>query len=318
LPAADRPKLQEFEAAAAGLRSILVRTPLVPLHGDDRDPPILIKPEIHQPVGSFKLRGVFHCVASMEADVRAAGLSTVSAGNTAQALAWCGQLFGVSARSLMPEGAPASKIEMVRALGGTPVLVPMEEVFRFLKERLWEREPYGFVHPWTDRDVLIGHGSMGLEILADAPDVDTVFLPVGGGGLLGGVGSALRAAGSKVRIIAVEPAGCPALHASLKAGGPTEVACQTLCDGVAVPYITEQMYPLLAELVDHVVLVTEEEVHAAIRRLALRDHLVVEGAGALAVAAALKTPEAKRGLSVCPITGGSLDADKLAAILAEA
>lgn len=294
---------------------MLVRTPLMPLHSFDGEGQILIKAETHQPVGSFKLRGVFHRVASMDPVARARGISTVSAGNTAQALAWCGRHFGVEARSLMPEGAPASKVEKVRSYGGTPVLVPTAEVFRFLKEHGWENEPYEFVHPWTDRDVLIGHGSMGLEILEDAPDVKTVFLPVGGGGLLGGVGSALRAAGSSVRIVAVEPASCPALQASLAAGRPSEVACQTICDGVAVPYITAEMYPLLAELVDDVVLVTEEEVHATIRRLALQDHIVAEGAGALAVAAALKTPVSERGLSVCPITGGSIDAEKLAAIL---
>lgn len=294
---------------------MLVRTPLVPLHSFDGEGQILIKAETHQPVGSFKLRGVFHRVASMDPDARARGISTVSAGNTAQALAWCGRHFGVEARSLMPEGAPASKVEKVRSYGGTPVLVPTAEVFRFLKEHGWENEPYEFVHPWTDRDVLIGHGSMGLEILEDAPDVKTVFLPVGGGGLLGGVGSALRAAGSSVRIVAVEPASCPALQASLAAGRPSEVACQTICDGVAVPYITAEMYPLLAALVDDVVLVTEEEVQATIRRIALQDHIVAEGAGALAVAAALKTPVSERGLSVCPITGGSIDAEKLAAIL---
>ena len=294
---------------------MLVRTPLMPLHSFDGEGQILIKAETHQPVGSFKLRGVFHRVASMDPVARARGISTVSAGNTAQALAWCGRHFGVEARSLMPEGAPASKVEKVRSYGGTPVLVPTAEVFRFLKEHSWENEPYEFVHPWTDRDVLIGHGSMGLEILEDAPDVKTVFLPVGGGGLLGGVGSALRAAGSSVRIVAVEPASCPALQASLAAGRPSEVACQTICDGVAVPYITAEMYPLLAALVDDVVLVTEEEVQATIRRLALQDHIVAEGAGALAVAAALKTPVSERGLSVCPITGGSIDAEKLAAIL---
>jgi threonine dehydratase len=287
----------------------------MPLHSFDGEGQILIKAETHQPVGSFKLRGVFHRVASMDPVARARGISTVSAGNTAQALAWCGRHFGVEARSLMPEGAPASKVEKVRSYGGTPVLVPTAEVFRFLKEHSWENEPYEFVHPWTDRDVLIGHGSMGLEILEDAPDVKTVFLPVGGGGLLGGVGSALRAAGSSVRIVAVEPASCPALQASLAAGRPSEVACQTICDGVAVPYITAEMYPLLAALVDDVVLVTEEEVQATIRRLALQDHIVAEGAGALAVAAALKTPVSERGLSVCPITGGSIDAEKLAAIL---
>ena len=309
----ERPPLEEIEAAAERVRDVVLHTPLVPLSGAED---VLIKPEIHQVAGCFKVRGIYHAVARMDPERRARGISTVSAGNTAKALAWTGRRFGVEARSLMPEGAPATKVEAVQAYGGTPVLVPVAEVFRYLKERGWEDEPYAFVHPWIDRDVLLGHGSMGLEIVADCPAVETVYLPVGGGGLLGGVGSALKAAKPALRIVAVEPAGCPALHASLRAGRPTEVECSTMCDGVAVPYITEEMYPLLAELVERVVLISEEEVRAAIRRLALGNHLVAEGAGALAVAAAWKEPRQARGLAVCPITGGSIDAGKLAEILA--
>lgn len=308
----ERPHLAEIERAAVLLEAVLVRTPLVPLHGHER---ILLKPEIHQPTGSFKVRGVFHAVARMSDEERGRGLSTVSAGNTAKALSWAGRHFGVPARSLMPAGAPATKVEAVRALGGTPVLVPREEVFRFLRERGWESEPYAFVHPWIEREVMIGHGTLGLEIAADCPDLDTVYVPVGGGGLLGGVGSALRAARPDVRIVAVEPAGCPALHASVAAGEPREVACDTMCDGVAVPYVTSEMYPLLSELADEVVLISEDEVRAAIRLLALESHVVAEGSGALAVAAALKAPAAARGTAVCLVTGGSIDAHVLADVL---
>lgn len=309
----ERPTRAEVEAAAAILRPLLVRTPLVPLSGSD----VRIKPEVHQPGGCFKIRGVFHAVARMSAERRSAGISTVSAGNTAKALAWAGRHFGVPARSLMPDTAPRTKIEAMRALGGTPVLVPMAEVFRYLKEHGWAAEPCAFVHPWTDRDLMIGHGTLGLEILAEDPDVDSVFVPVGGGGLLGGVGSALRALKPSIRIYAVEPAGCPALHASVSAGRPVEVACDTICDGVAVPYVTDEMFPLLAELADEVVLVAEDEVRAEIRRLALESHLVVEGAGALATAAARKVAPGERGRSVALVTGGSIDAEKLAAILVE-
>lgn len=312
---AERPKRAEFEAAAKSLRDVVRRTQLVPLHTHHGEADILLKPEIHQTVGNFKIRGVFHAVSQLDASERARGISTVSAGNTAKALAWTGRHFGVEARSLMPEGAPRTKIEAVRAYGGTPVLVPMDEVFRFLKERGWEDEPYAFIHPWTNRDVMIGHGSMALEILDECPEVETVFIPVGGGGLIGGVGSALKALAPAVRVVAVEPAGCPALHASLAAGRPTSVECDTICDGVAVPYITDEMYPLLAELADDVVLVTEEAVRDTIKRLALGNHIVAEGAGALATAAALAVAPEERGLSVAIVTGGSIDADKLAAIL---
>lgn len=305
------PTPAELERARDLLAGVVRPTPLIPLHGRDD---ILIKPEILQPTGSFKIRGVFCAVASLDPSARQAGLSTVSAGNTAKALAWTGARFGVPARSLMPKGAPKSKIDAVLGYGGTPVLVETDEVFRFLRERGWTSEPYAFVHPWIDRDVMIGHGTMALEILAERPDVDTVFLPVGGGGLLGGVGGALRALAPRVRIVAVEPEGCPSLHASLAAGRPVSVACRTMCDGVAVPYVTDEMFPLLSELVDDVVLVSEASVRRAIHRLATGDHIVAEGAGALAVAAALEAGE-RSGAIVCPVTGGSIDPDKLAAIL---
>ena len=313
----DRLTGPEFVEAAARLRAVVRHTPLVPLHGPGNASSILLKLEIHQPIGSFKLRGVFHAVASLDEDRRARGLSTVSAGNTAKALAWAGRYFGVDARSVMPDNAPRTKVEAVRALGGTPVLVPTAEVFGFLKEHGWEREPYAFIHPWTDRDVRIGHGSMALEILEDCPQVETVFIPVGGGGLIAGVGAALKIFKPSTRIVAVEPASCPALRASLDAGRPASVECNTICDGVAVPYITDEMYPLLTDLADDVVLVTEEDVRATIKRLAIGNHVVAEGAGALASAAALQVPVDERGLSVCLVTGGCIDADKLAQILAD-
>ena len=198
------------------------------------------------------------------------------------------------------------------------MLVPTAEVFRFLREHGWEREPYAFLHPWTNRDVILGHGSLGLEILADCPDVDTVYVPVGGGGLFAGVASALKAVRPSIRVIAVEPAGCPSFHAALQAGKPVTVACETMCDGVAVPYVTDEMFPLLRALADDAVLVSEDEVRAAIRLLVAANHLVAEGAGALATAAALRATLAERGRTVALVTGGSLDTAKLAQILAEA
>lgn len=310
-----RPTLLEIREAARRIRDVVVRTPLVPLHVYSGRTPILLKPEIHQPVTSFKIRGVYNAVASMPEDIRRRGVSTVSAGNTAQALAWSARRFGVPARSLMPDTAPRSKIEAVEAYGATPVLVTVEELFRYLEERGWEREPYAFVHPWTDRTVMTGHASVGLEIFQDAPDVESAFIPVGGGGLIAGVGSALKALNPKIKVIAVEPEGCPSLHASFRAGRPVRVECRTICDGVAVPYVTAELYPLLREVVDEVVLVAEESVKAAIRRVALRNKIVVEGAGALSVAAATARPESDRRVSVCLLTGGSIDADALAAIL---
>ncbi len=313
-----RPTVAECEVAAKRLRNIVVRSPLVPLHSYDGSTDILLKPEIHQVVGSFKIRGVFNAVACLHDDERQRGLSTVSAGNTAQALAWVGRHFGVPARSIMPQSAPASKVEAVRAYGGIPILVPTEEVFRFLREHAWEEEPYAFIHPWTNRDVMIGHGTMGLEIIADCPDVDSIYIPVGGGGLIAGLGSALKALKPSVRVIAVEPQRCPSFYASRAAGKPTTVECKTICDGVAVPYITQEMYPLIDGLADNAVLVPEDAVRSAIERLASRNKIVAEGSGALATAAALATPQDQRGRTVCIVTGGSIDMEKLTAILSDA
>jgi threonine dehydratase len=313
----ERASLKEFKAAANSLESIIVRTPLIPYRGGNNDTNILLKPEILQAVNSFKLRGVFNAVASLDAEERARGVSTVSAGNTAQALSWSARYFGISARSIMPETAPAPKIEAVKAYGGIPVLVPMPEVFRFLREHLWEREPYSFIHPWTNRQVMIGHGSLGLEIMEDAPGIDTVFIPVGGGGLIGGVGSAIKAVDPSVRIYAVEPEGCPSLRSAVDQGHPITVECKTICDGVAVPYITDEMFPLLNELIDDVLLVSERSVRAAIRSLLWQNKMLVEPAGALALAAALQIPPKDRGKSACLVTGGSIGADLLMSILQE-
>jgi threonine dehydratase len=313
----DRPSLNEFKAAAKRLESIIVRTPLIPYRGREHADEILLKPEILQAVNSFKLRGVFNAVASLSGEEKARGVGTVSAGNTAQALAWSAKYFATSAHCIMPETAPLPKIEAVKAYGGVPVLIPKPEVFRFLKEHLWEKEAYAFIHPWTNRQVMTGHGSLGLEIMEDAPDVDTVFIPVGGGGLMGGVGSAIKAVDPTVRIFAVEPEGCPALRSAVDHGKPVTVDCKTICDGVAVPYITEEMFPLLNELIDDVILVPERSVRMAVRSLLLDNKMLSEPSGALALAAARKLPEAQRGKSVCLVTGGSISYDLMLEILQE-
>ena len=314
---ANRPTIEEIKQAAQCLRDVVIRTPLVPLHSFDLQSDILLKLETLQVVTSFKIRGVFNAVALLSPEERAKGLSTVSAGNTAQALAWTGRHFNVPARSLMPDTAPATKVEAVRKYGGEPILVSTDEVFRYMKEHGWEHEPYAFIHPWTNRNVMTGHGTIGLEIFDDLPEVDTVYVPVGGGGLIGGVASALKALKPSVRIVAVEPEGCAALHASMRLGRATSAPCHTMCDGVAVPYMTEEVFSVIRDLVDDVALVSEDTVKATIRRLALQNRLIVEGSAALPVAAALATPRAQRGVTVCVVTGGSIDTDKLLAILSD-
>lgn len=314
---ADRPTLDDVHAAAERLRGVAVRTPLVPLHSYDGASDIFLKLENLQPIGSFKHRGIFNAVAALTPERRAAGISTTSSGNTAQALAWAGRYFGVTARSLMPENAPGSKVEAMRAYGGEPVLVTRELLFSYMADHGWNNEPYAFIHPWIDPVVMAGNGTIGLEIIEDMPDVETIFVPVGGGGLSSGIGTAVKAMRPDVRIVAVEPEGCCALSQSLEAGKPMSVTCNTICDGVAVPLVVPEVFEILRDVIDDVVLVSDTDVKKTIKRLALRNKIVTEGAGALATAAAIATPAASRGKSVCIISGGSIDPDFIASILTD-
>ena len=309
------PTVEEVKHAEQVLRSVCAPTPLVPWHSFADASGLMLKLEVHQPVTSFKVRGIYYAVAQMDETQRQRGLSTVSAGNTAQALAWVGSRFGVSVRSIMPDTAPQEKIEAVKSYGGTPVLVPREEGFRFVGGRLWEREPYAFVHPWIDRNVMIGHGTLGLEILRECPQLDTLFVPVGGGGLMAGVGTVVKALQPNVQVVAVEPSACAALHASLAAGRPLAVDCETICDGVAVPYMTEEVFHILSSVVDRVDLVSDDEVTSTVKRLLLRNKVLAEPSGALACTAAFRVPASNRGRAVCVVTGGSVDASKVVSII---
>jgi threonine dehydratase len=309
-----RPSLEEIRAAAARLAGVAVRTPLVPLHSYDNTRDIYLKLENLQPIGSFKLRGIFNAVASRSPEQRAKGLSTTSSGNTAQALAWSGRYFGVSARSLMPDTAPEAKIRAIEAYGGTPVLVPGAEVFRYMIEHGWEDEPYTFIHPWTE---MAGAGTIGLEILEDLADVETIFIPMGGGGLSGGIGSAIKAVKPEIRIVLVEPEGCPTFYESRKAGHPVQVTGNTICDGVLVPIVIPEVFDVLSDVADDVVLVSDAAVIATMKRLALRNKIVAEPSGALSVAAALAMPSVERGKCACIVTGGSVDPAFFASVLAD-
>ena len=334
------PDLEALERAAEIVYDVCLRTPLVRARdasGDATRAEIWLKPETLQPIGSFKLRGIYHAVSRLGASRRDVGLLTVSAGNTAQALAWCGRRFGVAATSLMPEGAPATKVAAVEALGGTVRQVPRDALFEFLREGGWRSESAAFVHPWIEPDVIAGHASLGLELVRELEHRDPsrhegshgrpparrdgkpveIYVSVGGGGLIAGIGSALHAAGwgERTRLVAVEPSGCPALHASLAAGEPVSVDCRTFCDGVAVPYITREMFPLLRRVVDRVDLVEESTTRRALAALARGNRLTVEGSAALTYAAALASDgDASK---ICVLSGGSLDEQVLLSILAD-
>ncbi len=304
-PAIRAPGWADAEAAAKRLRRVFPASPLVeaaPEIGVD----LLLKVETLLPTGSFKIRGIWDAVSQLDATAIAPGLSTVSAGNTALALAWAAKRRGVRARSRLPDTAPGAKVAGFRAAGGEPLLVPARELFRFLEERLWENEPEAFIHPWIEPAVHRGHASLAVEILRAAPGIESLFVPVGGGGLLTGVAGALKDRRPEVRVFAVEPAGCAALHASLEAGRAVSAPCATVCDGVAVPWLTPELHPVLTRLVDRTVLVPDEATLAASRELLLTGKILTEPSGALAVAGARSVPPGERGRSVALVTGAGI------------
>jgi threonine dehydratase len=314
----EPPDLADVKKAASRISSVAVRTPLMPLHSYDATADIYLKPEVLQPVGSFKIRGVGNWALSLTDAETRSGIATSSAGNTAMALGYMGRLLGVPARSHVPDSVHASKRAAIAAYGVDLVHVSMTDLMRFMFEEAWRQEPYSYLNPWGEPLMVAGHGTIGIEIFEDLPDLDSIFVPVGGGALIGGVASVLKTLKPSVRVFAVQAKVNSALAAAFDAGGPRWIEWQdTIVEGASTPVITDEMYPMLRRLVDELVLVTEEEVMAAMRRLAVSDKLVTEGAGAAAVAAALATPVEDRGLSVCVVSGGSVDQALFAKVLRE-
>jgi threonine dehydratase len=308
------PTLDAVQKARERLSGVAKRTPLTPFGG--KDSRILLKSEVGQPTGSFKIRGVYNWAAGLSPEEVRRGFSTFSAGNTALALAHCARAFGTTCRSLLPDYAPEIKVQALRERGVETALVPFEEMADYIFSAGWREEPYAFLHPWTEPAMIAGHATIGLELIEDLPDVATVFVPVGGGALACGVGCAVGMLNPGTRIVGVQTESYPSLAQSFHEGRPVWIEPRpTICDGVAVPFTTDQLYPLLRETVDSVAVVSEEQVRAAIRVLASEHQLVAEGAGALALAAAIDTPLEDRGLSVCLVTGGNIQAQLLDELL---
>ncbi len=313
-PPIPPPSIRDVEDAARRIRGVALRTPLLRYKDTGSASPVWLKAECLQPAGSFKLRGVLNWARSLSGDELQRGVSTQSAGNTAQALGYVARLLGVPARSLLPDSAPQVKVDGVRSYGVTPVPVPFSALMDYVFDKGWEQEPYSFLNPWGDRSMLAGSGTIGLEILEDLPDVSAVYIPVGGGGLVAAIGSVVKALGEGIEVVGVQSTACPSLAAALDAGQPTWVeTSETICDGTRVPVVVDEMYPLVSSVVDRVVPVTEDEVRSAIAHLATGNKLVVEGSGAMSVAAALREPS--EGPVACILSGGSIGAARLAEII---
>ncbi|MES1246509.1 MAG: pyridoxal-phosphate dependent enzyme [Actinomycetota bacterium] len=281
----------------------MLTTPLV--RYDDR---IALKLECLQPIGSFKLRGALNAVRSGPPE----DLVTASAGNMAQGVAWAAREAGVRARIVAPEHAPRAKLDRVEELGGEVLLVPHEVWWQTMVDRGHPDVQGRFIHPVEDEQVMAGNGTIGLE-LVEQGDFETVVVPWGGGGLTSGIASAVKALRPEVRIVTAEPETAAPLAASLAAGEPLEIDYRpSFVDGAGGRAILPTMWPRAQALVDEAVVVPLADVEGAVRLLATRARVVAEGAGALALAVALHRDDR----CVCIVSGGNIDRDVFAEILA--
>jgi threonine dehydratase len=306
----------EITAARERIAGAVLRTPLVRLQVPEAPAEIYLKLENLQPIGSFKLRGALNAVKQIPRADLAEGVVTASAGNMGQGLAWAARDQGVPCAVVVPESAPETKLAAIDRLGGTIVKVPYDQWWEAIATSSTRDAPGRFVHPVQDRDVMAGNGTIGIEILEDLPDPDAILVPFGGGGLSVGIASAVRALNPKVPVFAVEPEPAAALTASLAAGEPREVAgTQSFVDGSGAPRVLPKMWPLAREALAGAFPVPIDDAAAAVRLLVNRARIVAEGAGALALAAAL-AGRGGTGKVVCIVSGGNIDEAKLRTILA--
>jgi threonine dehydratase len=307
------PTLDDVRAAAKRLKGIVNRTPLVRLNFEER--PIYLKLENLQPIGSFKLRGAGNAMLKAGPDALAGGVYTASAGNMAQGVAWAARRLGVTCTVIVPDHAPRTKLEAIERLGGRIVKVPFTEWWQVLVEHGYPGQKGFFIHPVSDPDVMAGNGTVGLEILEDLPEVDTILVPYGGGGLVSGIASAARALKPSIRIFGCEVETAAPLRASLAADMPLTIDyTPSFVDGIGGRSVLEEMWPLVRQLVNGSWVVSVAEVAQAVRLMAERNRVVAEGAGAAPLAAALAHAEPERPF-VCVVSGGNLDSEVLARIL---
>ena len=313
--------LADIQAAHAVLRDVIIATPILP---DDSlstqlGAQIFHKAESLQRSGSFKVRGAYNAIHNLDDAARQRGVVTNSAGNHAQGVALAAKLFGVPAVIVMPEHAPLTKITATRALGAEVVLAGATFDDAGITARQIEAERnLTFIHAFNDRNVIAGQGTIGLEIFATLANATVIVVPIGGGGLIGGIATALRALGSKARIIGVQAAGCDAVRPSLAAGHPVRVdSVRTIADGIAVKQPGELTLAIINHLVDDVVTVDDDQIAVAITHAARSLHLVVEGAGAAGLAALMAglIPLAPSDVVCNLLCGGNIDANFLTRVI---
>jgi threonine dehydratase len=309
--------LEEIRDARTRIASTILRTPLVKLDLGPGAPDIRLKLENLQPINAYKLRGAANAVAKLSDAERKRGVWTISAGNAGQGVAYAARAFGVPCAVVAIETAPVAKMERMRALGAKIIPVPYEVAWKALDERVYPGADGTFVHPFDDHDFIAGHGTMGLEILEDAPDVTSIIAAIGGGGLITGVGSAMKALKADTKVFSVEPETAAPFSVSLKKNAPVKFDTwqQSFVDGAGGQSVFPRMWERMKPVVDEALVVTLDETRKAMRVLADKARVVAEGAGALSVAAAMTGKAGTKGPIVCIVSGGNVDLDKFAELI---
>jgi threonine dehydratase len=309
-------ELAEIQEARKRIKGTIVRTPLVRLELGPEFPDIRLKLETLQPINAYKLRGAANAVALLSESERQRGVWTISAGNAGQGVAYAARQAGVPCAVVVIETAPESKIQRMRALGATLIPVPWEVAWKALEERSFPGVEGTFVHPFDDHNFIAGHATIGLEILEDLPDTTAVIAAIGGGGLLTGVGSALKALNPGIKVFGVEPETAAPAALSFAMGSPQVFKDwkASIVDGAGGQSLFPRMWERMKPVADGYIVVSLDETKNAMRVMAEKTRVIAEAAGALSVAAAL-TGKAGQGPIVAIVSGGNVDLKKFCEII---
>jgi threonine dehydratase len=308
--------LHDITEARERLKGLIVRTPLVRLNLEDAPADIYLKLENLQPTGSFKARGAGNAVELLSPEQRARGVYTCSGGNMAQALAWHAHRHRIPCTAIVPDTAAETKIDGIRRYGADIIQVPFEEVWKVATDHVYPPlKDRTFVHPFSNAHMIAGNGTLGLEILEDLPDVDSVIVPFGGGGLFTGIAIAIKAHSPQVKMYGCEPDTACAFAASLAAGTPKHVdRVPSFLEGTGESDVLPEIWDLVRPLASGSLVVSLSEVASAVRILFERHRVVAEGSGASSLAAALKGGSWS-GPVVCVMSGGNIDPSTLGQIM---
>ena len=309
-------KLTEIRGARTRIARTIVRTPLIRLELGPDFPDIRLKLENLQPINAYKLRGAANAVAMLSEPDRKRGVWTISAGNAGQGVAYAARQAGVPCTVVVIETAPESKIDRMRTLAAKLILVPYDLAWKALEERSYPGAEGTFVHPFDDHNFIAGHGTMGLEILEDAPETKAVIASIGGGGLITGVASAIKALRPDIKIFGVEPETAAPAALSFAKGSPQVFKDfkQSFVDGAGGQSMFPRMWERMKPVVDDYIVVSLDETKKAMRLMADKARIISEGAGALPVAAAL-TGKAGQGPIVAIVSGGNIDMKKFCELI---